>query len=109
MSVVEVLKTDDGVHLFTLGDSPTIQEKEALGVPLASNKAYATLGVYPRDVRAFRTGEFREPKAGEWYLSGAEPQAWRAPNDLSTKYRICRLARIRTITRVAIVKALEHL
>lgn len=34
------------------------------------------------------TGEFRPPRKGEWYLSGAIVQAWKAPNDLSTPYWI---------------------
>lgn len=37
------------------------------------------------------TGEFRCPKKGDWYLSGAIPAVYRAPNDLSTKYHICKL------------------
>lgn len=34
------------------------------------------------------TGEKRPPRKGEWYLSGAIPAAYRAPNDLSTPYII---------------------
>lgn len=34
------------------------------------------------------TGQFRPPRKGEWYLSGARVQAWKAPNDLSTSYWI---------------------
>ena len=33
-------------------------------------------------------GEFRPPRKGEWYLSGAIPAAYKAPNDLTTAYRI---------------------
>lgn len=37
----------------------------------------------------FRAGpEFRPPRKGEFYLSGAIPCAYRAPNDLLTSYRI---------------------
>jgi hypothetical protein len=32
--------------------------------------------------------EFREPRRGEYYLSGAIVAAHRAPNDLTTKYQI---------------------
>jgi len=38
--------------------------------------------------RAKLTGEFRPPLKGEWYLSGAIPEAYKAPNDLSTAYHI---------------------
>ncbi len=30
----------------------------------------------------------RPPRKGEWFLSGAIPTAYRAPNDLSTRYHI---------------------
>ena len=36
----------------------------------------------------YTLGEFRPPRKGEFYLSGAVVQGWRAPNDLSTAYRI---------------------
>lgn len=36
------------------------------------------------------TGEFRAPKRGEYYLSGAIVEAYRAPNDYSTPYWIAR-------------------
>lgn len=35
-----------------------------------------------------RTNEFRAPKAGEFYLSGAIPHAYKAHNDLAQRYRI---------------------
>lgn len=35
-----------------------------------------------------KTGEFRTPKKGEFYLSGAIVEAYRAQNDLSTAYHI---------------------
>lgn len=39
---------------------------------------------------AVKTSEFREPKKGEYYLSGCKGHeiAYKAPNNLSTKYRI---------------------
>ena len=42
---------------------------------LSKSKKYKVLG-------------FRTPKKGEYYLSGAEVMAWKAPNDLSTKYLV---------------------
>jgi hypothetical protein len=39
-----------------------------------------------------RTGEFRPPKKGEWYLSGAIPRAYKALNDLTSPYHIMRPA-----------------
>lgn len=53
---------------------------------------------------AVLTGEKRAPRKGEWYLSGAIPEAWRAPNDLSTTYHICKL--YKAVTRTVVTVAL---
>lgn len=34
------------------------------------------------------TGEFRPPKAGEWFLSGAVVEGYKTDNDLDTAYYI---------------------
>lgn len=44
-------------------------------------------------IMARSTGIKRPPKKGEWYLSGAVPEAYQAPNDLSTAYYIAELYR----------------
>lgn len=51
-----------------------------------------------KDVRYKATGEFRPPKRGEYYLSGAIIAAYRAPNDLDTSYWIAVPGRITTTT-----------
>lgn len=33
---------------------------------------------------------FRAPKKGEWYLSGARPSMYQAPNDLSMVFLVCK-------------------
>ena len=38
------------------------------------------------------TGEFRAPKAGEYYLSGAIPEVYLAPVKLANQYHIARPA-----------------
>ena len=48
-------------------------------------------------LKAVMTGEYREPKQGEWYISGAVPEAYLAPNDLGMKHHIAKLAKVRTI------------
>jgi len=48
--------------------------------------------------RAIRTGDFRKPKKGEWFLSGAIPEAYKAPNDLSVAYYIMRPVKAKTKT-----------
>lgn len=37
-----------------------------------------------------KTGEFRAPRKGEFYLSGAIPCAYRAPNNFTQPYHIMR-------------------
>jgi hypothetical protein len=49
------------------------------------------------NTRARPTGEFRYPKSGEWFLSGAIVEAYRAPNDLTMGYHIARLVQGRMV------------
>jgi hypothetical protein len=43
------------------------------------------------DNRRFRmTGEFRPPKAGEWYISGAIPEAYKALMDFTSSFQIAK-------------------
>jgi hypothetical protein len=58
------------------------------------------------DVYAIKSDEFRPPKKGEWYLSGALIDAYQAKNDLTSSYRIAKLVRIEKITTY---KILEYL
>ena len=62
-------------------------------------KLYPLAGHYVANPnkRAVRTGEQRPPKKGEWYLSGAIPEAYQAPNDLSSPFHILRLVNVRII------------
>ena len=39
---------------------------------------------------AYEVVGYREPKKGEYFLSGAIPEAYYAPNDLSTEYLVVR-------------------
>jgi hypothetical protein len=57
----------------------------------------------PNCIKAIITGEKRAPKKGEWYLSGAIPEGYKAHNDLDTPYHICRLVRTKMITTEVIV------
>jgi len=58
--------------------------------PVGKQKRYPVEGraVY-KPILAVRTDQFREPKKGEYYLSGAIPVAYRALSDLSSKFWIC--------------------
>jgi len=62
---------------YPLADCPTMEERPAR--------------VTQRNLRCEATGEFRAPKKGEWYLSGAIVEGYRAPADLNTPYHIAKL------------------
>jgi len=42
----------------------------------------------PSMMRFYEVNEFRCPKAGEWFISGAIPNAYYAQNDISSEYLI---------------------
>lgn len=60
-----------------------------------------------RAARVRATAEKRPPRAGEWYLSGAVIEGYRAPNDLSTAFRIGELVRGEYVTTWREVKQEE--
>ena len=89
---------------YRLGDTPTQDECDRLGV-LRKDQLVTSWSPPQCDgefVAAKRTHEFRAPRKGEWYLSGATPLAFRAHNDLSTEYRIMRLVVLESYTKVQI-------
>lgn len=65
--------------------------------PLAS--PYSVIG-FMKDRRVQYTGEKRCPKKGEYFLSGAIVEGYKAPNDLSTVYHIGKLVKVKTTTTV---------
>jgi hypothetical protein len=68
--------------------------KRPRAYPLAAEYRYKHVGMAAQPV-----GERRPPKAGEWYLSGAIPEAYRAPTDLSVPFHIVRLVSIHAARR----------
>ena len=54
-------------------------------------------------VKCRTIGEFRCPKKGEGYLSGAIIEAYYAPNDLSTQFHIAKLVKVEKITTGVII------
>lgn len=53
--------------------------------------------------RAKATGEFRAPRKGEWFLSGAIIEAYRAFNDYNVAYPIARIYKVRKVEHWEIV------
>lgn len=82
-------------ELFPVADRISLAEQGALGV--SGQTSAPNIGLYPRNVRAEYTGEFREPKAGEWFLSGAHIEAYYSKNELSQKYHIAKLVRVEKV------------
>jgi len=55
--------------------------------------------------RAIYTGEFRAPRKGEWFLSGAIVEAYRALTDkMTTKYHIAALVKVVPVMTYRIVR-----
>lgn len=73
-------------ELYRCADYP-VEVTRQLAPTVQTGGAYSLHG----RVRARWTGEKRAPKKGEWYLSGAVIEAYRAPNDLTTAYHIAEL------------------
>jgi len=95
---------DQGVHgsgFYRLHDSLSHEECERFErFGVKGGMCHATIGSPVGSVMAVPTEERRPPKKGEWYLSGALVEAYRAPNDLGTAFRIARLVMTETITTV---------
>ncbi len=53
-------------------------------------KTYPGESYSNKDQRYIKTGEFRTPRKGEFYLSGAIVVAYRAPNDLTASFHIAK-------------------
>lgn len=88
---------------FERADYLTIEEKKFFNLKFDDY-------IGQNQIKAKFTGEFREPKKGEWYLSGAEIQAYRAFNTLiGNKFFIARLVKIETKTIVTETEVLEKL
>jgi len=65
---------------------------------------YKPLGNNVVGIMAVKTGEMRPPKAGEWYICGTTPHAWKAKEDYQTAYEIAKLVTTRTKTKTKITE-----
>jgi hypothetical protein len=82
---------------YPLGDNLTLDECRRFGV--RSPGGLLTEGANWNTIQAVWDGlPRRAPKKGEWYLSGAPIDAYRAPNDLTMEFHIARLVRVETKT-----------
>jgi len=74
------------MNLYDLSDWPTMEEAKRYGFDTPHKTKHPS-----RCLKGRRTGEFRPPKAGEWFLSGAIPAGYRTKNDLDGAYYILEL------------------
>ena len=80
---------------YILADSPSLKEKEVLGLPISGlyqGGRKDSEGFY---IMAVKKPDFRGPKKGEWYLSGACPKAYKAKNDLNVAFHILKLQKFK--------------
>lgn len=100
------MKADDRTVLkrgvaYPLADRLTLEEQRRAGVegahPQVQGQIMAVWDGSPR----------RQPKKGEWYLSGCSIDAYRAPNDLPSEYHIARLVKVETQTVQVITELTE--
>lgn len=86
---------------YPIKDRPSVAEREAFGL---------TAECPIVGIAAVATGDVRCPKKGEWYLSGAIVEAYKAPNDIPSKYQIAALVQIETKieTRVKILSPIPR-
>jgi len=87
------------MKIYPLSDSPHSKELKRLGADPMTNRRW--------QLRAVCTGEFRAPKKGEWFLSGAVPEAYKAKTGkIAIKFYIARLVRVevRTVEEIKIVQ-----
>jgi len=87
------------MKIYPLGDILTVKEAESLKISTEFNSRYGH-----KNIGAIKSGEYRSPKKGEWYISGAIPSAYRAPNDLSSKYIIGKLVKFKTTILTEVVR-----
>lgn len=90
------------MKFFPLGDNLSFKERKLFNVSLKETNC--SIFSNPNDgfhMKAVRTEEFRAPRRGEWYLSGARPTAYKAPNDFSSQYRIMRLIKVERKTTIS--------
>jgi len=80
ITAIKAGRSDSGVKLYPIADHHR-----------AENSAKKDGMI----LMAKRSGEFRAPDYGEWYLSGNPPHAYRAPNNLDTYFHIMTIVSVK--------------
>lgn len=80
--------------LYPVCDKISAAEAKELGFSKTPQQSITIDGIVQRGVHAVTTGEKRTPLKGEWYLSGAIPEAYKAQGRMTGNYHICKLVRV---------------
>ena len=56
-----------------------------------------------KDYMVQYTGEYREPRAGEFFISGAIPEGYFCHMNISTKYHIAKRVKVREVRYFVVV------
>lgn len=83
---------NSGVKFYMLAANPNKADMLKLGFD-----SYVEARRAGYEAVAVGTASKRCPKKGEWFLSGAIPQGYKAPNDLGDEYNILRLMLMRGV------------
>ena len=80
-----------GTDLYPLGEVPSDEEAQTFGFP----NGYASVSIARRRLMAKKTGEFRCPRTGEWFLLDLG-KAYQAERDMKSEHHIVRLIPVTT-------------
>lgn len=103
---MEKLFDTNRVRLYPLSDPAFRTETDSMGLQIISTFANKYLHKESNsecNLYVIAT-EFREPKEGEWYISGAIPEAYKAPNNLSQKYWCGKLVAVKEVKKLEIIE-----
>jgi hypothetical protein len=87
---------------YPLADWPQTEDWKRLGL---DKKPFEERMRLKRDIKAVNTNEFRLPKQGDWFLSGAivEAYRWNSPTPGTSKCHIAKLVLTKTVTTTVTV------
>jgi hypothetical protein len=110
------LFTNAGTRVYPLATHERLKQVDMLRLKVTMNQVgnyIESRGLNPDGshnnnslikIGAIRTGEKRPAKAGEWFISGAIPEAYRMPNDSTVTQTIAKLITYRLETVVKVVE-----
>lgn len=94
-------------EFYSLGDMPSLKEIEALDADVKdARRINSADGLH---IMGEKTGVFRTPKKGDWYLSGAIPTTYKVAHDFRSEYHIMRLVLVERKTTTRLTKVVDDI